>query len=292
VGKYHNVLEGDVKTRMDRVPTEGDCQEFEVEEGYRVVIEPGDYLIVVAGAYYGSAGARFRHPNIAAKQTRLHEFKHYRQGGGKFWTSRAGVDFLFVIPKTEIHLIHEKGYSYVPVEINGQRWSLNVSGGTFDGWTDTVRRVAHVQCGCSQKALRKLAGVALSPGECRRRGITHDIRAMEGYEAARFVERATESLIRGKLGAGHKIVLNSEYHLGDGDRGPFEVEGRGTSWQKRKLSQWIVLTPNQYPTRHRVVPKNIDWEETAKASGLEVAEPYGVNYIGEILEPATAPSGE
>ena len=84
-------------------------ERFQVEEGYQVELPPGDHLIVVAGAHLGEAGHDFDHPNIAAKKSELFEFKHYRKGGSKFWTSKAGISFYFVIPKAQIELLPEKG---------------------------------------------------------------------------------------------------------------------------------------------------------------------------------------
>ena len=89
-------------------------ERFQVEEGYQVELPPGDHLIVVAGAHLGKPAYDFDHPNIAAKKSELFEFKHYRKGGSKFWTSKAGISFYFVIPKAQIELLPEKGYSYVP----------------------------------------------------------------------------------------------------------------------------------------------------------------------------------
>ena len=88
--------------------------------GYRVLIETGDHLILVAGATYGTPAASFQHPNLVARKCEVHEFKHYRQAGSKFWTARPGVNFYLVIPKDRIEMVPERGYSYVPVKINGQ----------------------------------------------------------------------------------------------------------------------------------------------------------------------------
>jgi len=143
-------------------------ESFQVEEGYQVILPPGDHLIVVAGAHLGEPGYDFDHPNVAAKKSELFEYKHYRKGGSKFWTSKAGISFSFVIPKAQIELLPEKGYSYVPVLVHGRKCRLNVSGGTGNGgWTDFVRQVAHVGCGWTIAALRSLAAIALNPDECR-----------------------------------------------------------------------------------------------------------------------------
>jgi hypothetical protein len=113
-----------------------------------VRLPPGDHLTVIAGAHLGEPAYDFDHPNIAAKKSELFEFKHYRTGGSKFWTSKAGISFSFVIPKAQIELLAEKGFSYVPVLIHGRKCRLNVSGGTGNGgWTDHLGQVVHVGCG-------------------------------------------------------------------------------------------------------------------------------------------------
>ena len=82
--------------------------------GYKVVIDPGDHLILVAGATYGKPAAKFQHPNIVARKCEVHEFKHYRRAGSKFWTARPGVNFYLVIPKDRIEMIPETGIQLRP----------------------------------------------------------------------------------------------------------------------------------------------------------------------------------
>ena len=164
-------------------------EKFQVEAGYEVELPPGDHLIVVAGAHMGEPAYDFDGPNLAAKKSEIFEFKHYRRSGSKFWTSRAGISFYFVLPKSQIELVAEKGYSYVPVLIQGRKCHLNVSGGGGSGgWTDYVRRVAHIGCGWSLSALRQLAAIAVSPGECRREGVTLEIEPLADDQRRGFVD--------------------------------------------------------------------------------------------------------
>jgi len=241
------------------------------DEKYTVVLPEEDYLIVVAGTFYDSAGSRFEHPNIAAKQNRLYEFKHYRRNGSKFWTSKTGLDFLFVIPKDKILLVNEKGYSYVPIFINGKDFHINTSGGGAAEWTDWVRQYAHVGCDYTQKVLHKLAEVALSPNECKSKGITIDLRKLTENEINGFVESATKQIYQSKLDAGHKVILFEGYHIND-SKGPFEIDDRYTSSKGRKLNKWLVDC-------YRITPKHINWIQTAKANNMEIPEPKSVKYI-------------
>ena len=88
-------------------------ERFRVEADYDVELPPGNHLIVVAGAQMGTPAYDFDSPNLAAKKSEIFEFKHYRRSGSKFWTSRAGISLYFVLPKGQIELAAEKGYSYV-----------------------------------------------------------------------------------------------------------------------------------------------------------------------------------
>jgi hypothetical protein len=130
-------------------------------EQYQVEIEPGDYLVIRAGATAGKASARFSHPNVAASGKVIHEFKHYRSGGSKFWSARAGVDHYFVVPRTAVKLLPVKGYSYIPAEINGIKVRFNVSGGTANGWTDWLRTSVVISVNHKVSDLKKIAEVSV-----------------------------------------------------------------------------------------------------------------------------------
>lgn len=130
-------------------------------EQYQVEIEPGDFLVIRTGATAGKAAFHFDHPNLAAKAKAVFEFKHYRKNGGKFYTARAGMEFYLVIPRTAITMLPEKGYSYVPAMINGVKVKFNVSGGTINGWTDTVHTRTEISVNHPVRDLKKLAEVSV-----------------------------------------------------------------------------------------------------------------------------------
>jgi len=252
-------------------------ERFQVEEGYQVRLPPGDHLIVVAGAHLGKPGYNFDHPNIAAKKSELFEFKHYRKGGSKFWTSRAGISFYFVIPKAQIELLPEKGYSYVPVLIHGRKCRLNVSGGTGNGgWTDYVRQVAHVGCGWPIGALQSLAAVALGTDECRLQGINLEIEPLKDCQRAGFVETAAAVTMRTRLRSGSQVLLRDGWDY-LGSQGPFTIESR----PRRK--RYFVCTAGL--ARVRIQYAAIDWVKTAEINGVTVPGAVLVNRIGPVSEP-------
>ncbi len=255
-------------------------ERFQVEEGYQVELPPGNHLTVVAGAHLGEPAYDFDHPNVAAKKSAVFEFKHYRSGGGKFWTAKAGIGFYFVIPKAQIELLPEKGYSYVPVLIHGRRCVLNVSGGTGNGgWTDYVRPVAHVGCGWTIAALKALAAVALSPPECLSEGITLDLEGLEDYQHQRFVQISAAVTMRTSLKPGNQVLLKEGWSYA-GSQGPLEIQSR----PPRK--RYFVC--KAHPMGVRVQYTAIDWIKTAEINGTAVPDPVLLSRIGTVLEPTPA----
>ena len=247
--------------------------------GYKVEIEPGDHLILVAGATYGTAAAQFQHPNLAARGCEVHEFKHYRKGGSKFWTARPGVNFYLVIPKDRIEMIPEKGYSYVPVRINGQEIKLNVSGGGgSDGWTDWVHRVAHTSVGFPQKTLKLLADVALSPAECKARGITFPLVGLDGSQKQRFIRLAAEKDAKSAIKAGSKLVVDVHACTWDSELSPLVTVAATAAGH----AQQVPATDDRgHPWRVKF--SQVDWHKTAEANGIRLASPEAVNHIGPIV---------
>jgi hypothetical protein len=227
---------------------------------YTVQLPPTDHLVIMAGVLFGETGAKFSHPNVAAKQTLLHEFKHYHPKRGKWWTAKAGVDFYFVVPKANIVLLDKKGYSYVPVRIGAQEFSLSVSGGTLNGWTDTVREYVHIGCGCTQKLLKTIASNSLPPNQF---DLKLEQKLEDFYTPEYFQQRAIQQSL--KLQSGQKIVLNSRYFVGQSkNRGPFVIES--------KKGQRIIASGIRFSRKH------IDWIETAKANGVSIPQHEFVNY--------------
>jgi hypothetical protein len=255
-------------------------EQFQVEDRYKVKLPPGDHLTIVAGAHFGEPAYNFDHPDIAAKKSEVFEFRHSRRNGSKFCTCKAGISFYFVLPKAQIELLPEKGYSYVPVLIQGRKCYLNVGGGTSDsGWTDVVGSVAEIGCGWKASALRSLGQIALSPGECRRRGITMGIIALDDRGRQWFAQTAAAVVVRAGLPEGRQVFLREGFsHCGS--QGPFQVLSRA----HRK--QYFIC--QGFPSHVRVRYSAIDWGRTAEINDIAVTEPVLVNRIGQAVEPMLA----
>ena len=248
---------------------------FRVEEGYEVHFDPEDYLILKAGSKTDQPGSKFVHRNVVASCGRVFEFKHEARSGQKRWTTSCGVEFHLVVPKSRIELLHEKGYSYVPVIIGGLRTILNVSGGSDGqgGWCDWVRRIADTQVGFPLRSLALLADQALTPEECRARGITFDLRLRE-IDQKRYTALATYARVRNLIQPGHKIVLASGWDC-SGSEGPFPVVSRPRNKRHFLCDYGWGKVQVKYEA--------VDWVVTATLNGLAVEQPFAWNKIGNVL---------
>ena len=238
----------------------------EKDSGYRVEIEPGEYLVIEVGCDIGKSTAKFTHPNIALSVPKVYGFKHYRHGGSKFWTHRAGLSHYFVIPRSVVKLLPEKGYSYVPAEINGVRVSFNVTGGAgFDGpgiWTDWLKTHTQISVGHKLADLKRIAEVAV-------RGTSMEpiaVEPMNGVEDYGWKKMVAEKMIKAKILEAVKTGKAPVIYLNAGLDYSGMTNGKGIElhpWKKRA----IILDMDC----HRVSVKHnqIDWYRTAKVFGLD-----------------------
>ena len=194
---------------MLTVPLEGGV--IHLSTDYHVSVPEGPCLIIRAGAGLGSRAAAFTHPNVLEREPTVHHFKHYRSGGGKYWTSKAGVNFYFAIPKEQILLHPEPGYSYVKAQINGQEVVFNVSGGSFDGWTDFLSNPVEISVNHPVRALRKLAEAALCPKAAASQGISVQVKPLGETDRAVYEERTARQAMLPRLAAGVTVVLGRGY---------------------------------------------------------------------------------
>jgi len=246
---------------------------------YHIQFPEEDYLVLVAGGNVGTAAEKFDHPNVAIRTPKVFDLKHYQRNRGKWWTTQAGIDFFFVIPKSKIELIEEVGYSYVKVRIGTEKYSISVSGGTFPegDWTDVVRHGSHIGIQHTLKSLRNLSKEALSPEVCEAKGISLSIQALD--RKTEYKDHVAKHKVLDKIGEGDLLVLPKGTYFGQpGNRGPFQIQSRNS--RRRTFyctSSWGNV---------RVSYSKVDWLETAQANNIEVTCPETVNRIGEVQEPA------
>lgn len=163
--------------------------ELKLDPDYQVKIQGGDLMIVIAGVDCNKPAFKFEHPNLACSCKALYDYKHYRKSGSKFYTSKAGMNFYFIVPKSKIAMILEKGNSYVPALINGVRVDFNVSGGTSEtgGWTDYLPGCCYISCNHSLRDLKKIAEVAVRDADLENLIVTPTMDKYEEERWARFV---------------------------------------------------------------------------------------------------------
>jgi hypothetical protein len=234
-------------------------------------IASGDHVMVEVFALIGSAAGKARPENAVYIAPKVLEFKHYRKGGGKFWTAKAGMVFGFVIPKIAIDLILDKPtYSYVPAEIGGETFVLNVTGGTGgkDGWFDYISRSLSVCGTITRKRLAVLDKAALSPVASRLLGMTCSNRQEDdcGESLKRILAREIT------LKPGMKIAL---YHCSVGGKTDgFEIAEMGRKKWSGRREQAVYLSGGYHtPSLIRCKLNQIDWIKTAEANGIKVEIP-------------------
>jgi hypothetical protein len=235
---------------------------FTNEEGqvdYTIEIPEGDFLLVSMGAERGNSAAKFDHHNILRTQKQILSFRAYWPNGHKRWYEKPGVDFLMAFPKDKIYMVHERGYSYPRIEINGVKLCLNVSGGTSkDGWKDYVYQGSSIGVFRSKRKMEKIAEASFVPEDLD----LGPVRVMDEREYKSYMEMCAYHDTKGKLKIGDKIVLGYGYNI-EGSKGPFEIVN------KPKRKRHFICS--FYPTNFRAYYKHINWEETAKVNGIALA---------------------
>ena len=250
---------------------------------YQVDITSSDYLVVCMGFTFDKAAANFNHPNMVSSRKVVHEFKHYWQNGRKFWTAKAGVDHYMVIPKTAITMLPEKGYSYVPVMINGVKVKFSVTGGTMNGWTDYVSQFVHTNVNYKLADLKKILevavrGTSLEPIPFK----DQDESEIQSWDIIVGERKAKLKLID-MIVKGEKPVLKLK------TRYSYRGLNQGTVIKLERVGRWnkngkagdpcftytgapkaVRMTFDQYTEDVRVKVSQVDWLKSAKALAVAI----------------------
>jgi len=232
--------------------------EHHLKEDYTILLPRGDNLLLYAPVEYGGSAARFNHPNIIAIQRRILEYKHYRSNGSKFWTSKAGIYFYFLIPKSKIELTEVEGsYSYIHINIGGEDFTLSISGWTNGKmWTDIVGQGSSLCVIKSKRKLRILADNAIIEP------IDLNIREMDENEGQRYTALCAYHDAKKKLDIGDRILLDGCSY--NGCKGPFTISDR-----RKNKQHFLCSTGETYHTL-KVLYQHINWTETAKLNGVDL----------------------
>lgn len=258
---------------------------YRINEKYQVIVPKTEYMVLVMGFGADKAAARFSHPNIAASRKVVHNFKHYRKCGSKFWTSHAGVDHYMVVPTNAITMLPEEGYSYVRVEINGVKIKLNVTGGTMNGWTDYVGECAQTSINHKLADLKKVLEVAVrSTPIINVKALLKDQDPQEVKEWETIVNtkdmraKLIDMIIEGKR---PKIALSWRYsYCGRQDGIGIDIDrcGRwkdngngGRTWMHTGAPRYVKMSFNEVATDDytcRAKITQIDWIKSAELNGI------------------------
>ena len=232
---------------------------FKVKEDYTIELPEGDYLAITVPVEYGTSAAKFDHVNIKATQRQVLEFKHYRRGGSKFWTSKPGMSYLFIVPKEKIEFNEEKsGHSYVYVTIRGQEYCLSCSGGTSgNGWTDWISQGCSTFVHKTAKKLHAIADAADYDGLVE----LGSARIPDEYEQRHYRRLCAYHDTRSKLKEGDKIFLEGCWY--EDSQGPFTILNRPS--RKRYFRCDTGSYNHSYV---KIKYSQIDWIKTAEANDV------------------------
>ena len=242
--------------------------------GYHVEVVPSDHYIVIVGVPAFTPAAVFPYRNLLYRRPVVHEFKHYLPGGGKKWTSSCGVDLAFAFHARDIRLIEAEGYSYVPVQVGEIQFTLNVSGGTGNGWTDWVGVTNYSWVAKSSVFPKALAAHAMSPSQVP--GFDpSSLKPLDEYSVGTFTRHFYRHLMLPLLQAGNTVFTL------DGSDYNFECR---METRRGKVSRFLICRSDR---RWKVAINDIDWDRTARQLGRTEA-PELVPWINSMVRPSRA----
>jgi hypothetical protein len=265
---------------------------------YAVLAPNGDGPIFICGGVDArSKEAKLQFPNCIGQHEKIAEFKHSRKNGSKFWTSKPGVEIWFAIPRSEIKVIKTRGYSYVPVIINGVETFLNVSGSGGGGqpfhWIDWISPNGQtVRWGMGKRNIMAIAEVAVSgvplPFErevmdAREQKRFNEMVACDEYKptfikAYRAGTPLKVCLQEGISFAGEEVpemALDSiTFGKGKYKKLPQTPEDKADGRQRLEWAETsfrIVSIIGKANSRYyRVKPKDVDWLKTEQANEFQL----------------------
>jgi hypothetical protein len=180
-------------------------------------------------------------------------------------------------------MLPEKGYSYVPAEINGVKVKFNVSGGSGNGWTDWLHTRTTISVNHPVRDLKKIAEVAIrnSPFE------PIEVKPLDEGDEARW-QRLSARLSKSLVETIAKLAEDGKAPVVKFMPGFQETEGKVVEVTRRArkimlphgdecMKKWrmeytgavknLILSVDGWG-RIRAKIGQIDWAATAKANGL------------------------
>lgn len=232
----------------------------EVYPGYHLKVESCQgHLFLCVPEDYGHRAKPFEHHKLALKRWCVNSYKHYMVHGKK-WTERAGIEYVFAVPLDRIEYVGEKcNYSYVPVAVGGERFILDVSGGTIDGWTDWVHAISYTSVNMPRRIISAIAAAAVDPSTIE----LPEFNEYEEYEIKRIRLLVAEVEMRKALAPGLTLCLEWDCQFNDGGR---ERTIRSVNRKRRS-----VIVEGAWGGC-RVKYSQIDWLKTALENNIELPD--------------------
>lgn len=266
-----------------------DCKNTElfISNDYNVHIDKrvidGQYLVITTGYTINKINKKVKFDNVYRINKKIFNFKKYYRNGSKKWSAEAGIEFILIIPKDKIYILPEKGYSYIPIEINGVKIFLNVCGGGSANWTDYLSPVSDSSVNIPIKNLKKICEVAVTnvnpdllPEEINKIEEI-ETKAWQQVRAENYdVKQAIMKLIDEARNP-PKIKLIRNYNnldliavLWEG-RNKRVKEGDTTYYKKEgSLKSLICKTNDALRNTYLVKVSQVDWYETAVANNIDL----------------------
>lgn len=232
----------------------------QVLPNYRIEIKnPGDTIVVSFGCPWGEASAKLSHPNIAASLVRKYEFKHYQSIRGKWWTSQVGVTHYAFFRLADLTLadLSGPGYSYIKLATpNGERFTLSVSGGGGECWTDWLGGSASSFVGTPARRLSRIFDAAVKPP-----------RQLEFPELEQQEQDQIRRMLVAKQAMGLRPLPRLWLKPGLGVRGYTVPEDGGlpVAEDHRGRRHFVCGT---FPFGIRVKHTQVDWTKTGEKLGV------------------------
>lgn len=262
---------------------------------YHVQVPDCEYIAICFGQDIRKPAGRRTYPNLTATVPVIHEFKHYLPSGGKFWTSRAGVNFWFVFPRSIFSLLPERGYSYVKLLIGGVPVTLNASCGSIaGGCEDYFGGLSSALVGHSVASMRKLAALAVIH-EPTAKQVSELVsrEALDLNGRRQFNQKAAAIVVLPALLAKHKEGVSDINIILDGEsvacslqrvvRNQRRVARKPTSEELSKdprttrviaitegSVKWLYATFPNFGGTQRFRVNQVDWVATARLNGISV----------------------
>ena len=209
------------------------------------------------------AGATFTSPKLLGTRACLQEYKHYRQGGSKFWSARPGVDLYFAVDKAKIRILVDEGHSFPVLRVGNSEFKTTVSGGGGTMWTDYLGTNVTVCSNVKLAILKEIATHAIDPQAAKIMGVS-----LPAHVAADV--RIDDALAR--LASTKRLVSGNPIMLKDG----FSVYGQ----RKLEFDHWAspqMLSCKITGSTVRASLCRIDWTETAKLNSFSAKTTANLN---------------